>query len=128
MESSDNKANNPPKFAQKSAFTLAEVLITLGIIGVVAAITIPGFAVKINDKVNARQLEVFKTRFAESLNMYSHKENGLNISYNNTEEFVRGLSKHMKMIQICGKDNLHDCFPSDKIYYDKNGETKDVES
>ena len=38
---------------KRNAFTLAEVLITLGIIGVVAAITIPGLATKIQ----RRQLE-----------------------------------------------------------------------
>ncbi len=36
----------------KKAFTLAEVLITLGIIGVVAAITIPSLITKINDRQN----------------------------------------------------------------------------
>lgn len=112
---------------RRCAFTLAEVLITLGVIGIVAAITIPALATKINSIVNERQLEVFKAKMAEGMNMYSHKEHGLNIHYNNTEEFVRGLSKHMKMIQICGKDNLRDCFPTDKIYYDKNSEVKSVD-
>ncbi len=37
---------NIKKFTRKSAFTLAEVLITLGIIGVIAAITIPGLMTK----------------------------------------------------------------------------------
>ena len=34
------------------AFTLSELLITLGIIGVVAAITIPSLITKINDRQN----------------------------------------------------------------------------
>lgn len=36
-------------FDRKNAFTLAEVLITLGIIGVVAAMTIPTLMNKTND-------------------------------------------------------------------------------
>src|SRR5574344_534598 len=43
-----NKEQNPRK---KSAFTLAEVLITLGIIGVVAALTLPSLIENHNKKV-----------------------------------------------------------------------------
>ena len=39
-------------YGRKQAFTLAEVLITLGIIGVVAAIVMPGLITKIQDRVN----------------------------------------------------------------------------
>ena len=42
------RRSNREKF-KKSAFTLAEVLITLGIIGVVAAMTIPTLMQKTND-------------------------------------------------------------------------------
>ena len=37
---------------RKSAFTLAEVLITLGIIGVVAAMTLPTLNQKLEDQKN----------------------------------------------------------------------------
>ncbi len=43
--------------AKKSAFTLAEVLITLGIIGVVAALTLPSVFVSYQKKVIASQLK-----------------------------------------------------------------------
>ena len=39
----------------KTAFTLAEVLITLGIIGVVAAITMPTVIANINERVNSER-------------------------------------------------------------------------
>ena len=41
--------------SKKAAFTLAEVLITLGIIGIVAAMTIPGLVGKYKDKVMITQ-------------------------------------------------------------------------
>ena len=44
--------------AKKSAFTLAEVLITLGIIGVVAALTIPSLIS--NTKINNSKLPIRK--------------------------------------------------------------------
>ncbi len=41
----------------KAGFTLAEVLITLGIIGIVAAMTIPGLIAKHQKIVTATQLK-----------------------------------------------------------------------
>ena len=44
---------------KKSAFTLAEVLITLGIIGVVAAITIPSLVTKYHRHIIETKLQKF---------------------------------------------------------------------
>ncbi len=44
----------------KKAFTLAEVLITLGIIGIVAAMTIPTLVADYNKKVWDTNAEVFE--------------------------------------------------------------------
>ena len=44
---------------QKKAFTLAEVLITLGIIGVVAAMTLPTLVGEYQKKQTATQLKKF---------------------------------------------------------------------
>ena len=44
---------------KKTAFTLAEVLITLGIIGVVAAMTIPGLMTNLQHKHTAAKLKKF---------------------------------------------------------------------
>ena len=52
-------------FKKQAAFTLAEVLITLGIIGVVAAMTIPTLT-------KNYQRRVLKTRFLQSYNIASH--------------------------------------------------------
>lgn len=52
----------PYKVMGKSGFTLAEVLITLGIIGVVAAMTIPTLVASLNHKVLESQ---FKKTYAE---------------------------------------------------------------
>ena len=115
------------KVQYKIAFTLAEVLITLGIIGVVAAITIPGLMTKINDKITSNRMSVIEKRFIQSLNMLNNQENGLNVSYDSTEDFVKALSKYLKMTTICSKDNLTDCMPYDKIYYESNGKLDSVD-
>jgi len=57
-----------PKGGRKQAFTLAEVLITLGIIGVVAAMTLPTL-------IQKHQIRTFKTQFKKS---YSTISNALN--------------------------------------------------
>ena len=54
---------------EKNAFTLAEVLITLGIIGVVAAMTLPAL-------INNYQKKVYETAYAKSVNtiLNAHKK------------------------------------------------------
>jgi len=44
-------------FMKKAAFTLAEVLITIGVIGIVAAITIPNLITKYQEKVTITKLQ-----------------------------------------------------------------------
>ncbi|MDR1326831.1 MAG: type II secretion system GspH family protein [Heliobacteriaceae bacterium] len=53
----------------KKAFTLAEVLITLGIIGVVAALTIPALVAKHNKKIAEIRLQKFYSAFNQAINL-----------------------------------------------------------
>ena len=54
---------------KRAAFTLAEVLITLGIIGVVAAMTIPGFVTDYQKKVTATRLKAAYSQINQALVM-----------------------------------------------------------
>lgn len=56
-------------YKQKIGFTLAEVLITLGIIGVVAAITIPGLITKYRRIVVESKLKKFYSTMNQALKM-----------------------------------------------------------
>jgi len=99
-------------------FTLAEVLITLAIIGVVAALTIPTLWAKIGTIVNSNRKEVIEDRLLEGLNQLNTLDNGLTASqYEDTEGFVKALSKYYKMSQICGANDLQNCFPYSSITY-----------
>ena len=62
-------------FFKKCAFTLAEVLITLGVIGVVAAITIPGLMTKYRHHVMETKLAKFDSIINQAVRM-SIAENG----------------------------------------------------
>lgn len=108
---------------RKCAFTLAEVLITLAIIGVVAAITIPALITTINGKVAERQIQVAEKRLAEGVRLYSQLESGFNGRvYESTYDFLaNGLSKHFKMTSICDADHIADCWPNKVINVEKDG-------
>jgi len=112
----------------QGAFTLAEVLITLAIIGVVSAMTIPTLVANINEKVNSHQKQVVTSRFVDGLNQFNIMENGLARNYNNTYEFLQGLSAHYKMSAICDADHLSDCLPYSQLNYDNNGTVKSISS
>ncbi len=63
------------------AFTLAEVLVTLGIIGVVAAMTLPSVISSRHEKENVVRLEKFVSTLSQAINLYKAKEECLgNIS------------------------------------------------
>lgn len=58
-------------FEQKTAFTLAETLITLGIIGVVAALTIPSLVSKYQKHVYYTQFRKAATVLENAINQYN---------------------------------------------------------
>ncbi len=90
------------------AFTLAEVLITLGIIGVVASLTIPGLVKEYQKKVYETSNLVFENRFGEALRQMN--VNDELTGHASTKEFVDALKKYMKIINTCDKTNLTPCF------------------
>ena len=112
---------------KKAAFTLAEVLITLAIIGVVAAITIPSLMALIGSKSDSARKEVIEDRLLDGLNRYSAMEDGLSLHYNTTKEFLDGLSKYYKMSQICDSDEITKCVPYEKINFEDGDEIKSVD-
>ncbi len=57
-----------------------------------------------------------KKKLTDGLNMLSSQDNGLSMRYSTTEDFVKALSKYMKINVICGKDNLSECFPYEEIF------------
>ena len=88
----------------KPAFTLAEVLITLGIIGVVAALTIPNLLTAHKKHVIESKLERAVSVINQTIKM-SESENGemetwdKNLTY---PEFIdRYFRPHIKIMQIC---------------------------
>ena len=63
------------KGRRKIAFTLAEVLITLGIIGVVAALTLPSVVAHYKEKVLVTQVQKAYSEMQNALKLYSAQNN-----------------------------------------------------
>ncbi len=88
-----------------SAFTLAEVLITLGIIGVVAAITIPTVINNIQNKQNIvkwkKEYSVISNAFQAILN-----ENiQITDSGMFSDEFMNAMKEKVSVADMCGKNS-----------------------
>ncbi|MDR1327046.1 MAG: prepilin-type N-terminal cleavage/methylation domain-containing protein [Heliobacteriaceae bacterium] len=86
----------------RKGFTLAEVLITLGIIGVVAAIVMPGLIQDWREKSYSTAKEVFNRRLEEATRQMNVNE--VLTGYSSTETFVNELKKYMKILQVCPSD------------------------
>ena len=89
-------------------FTLAEVLITLAIIGIVAALTIPTLIQNYQTRAWNTASEVFQRKLGEALRVMNIQ--GTLAGYTTTEAFVDELSKHIKITRICENDDITTCF------------------
>jgi len=91
---------NPCK--KESAFTLAEVLITLGIIGVVAALTIPGL---INNYKAARLRSQFLKSYStvqQAFKQMGEDDVSLNPADYPSQTFYKAFMKYFKGVTDCG--------------------------
>lgn len=107
----------------KSAFTLAELLITLAIIGIIAALTIPTLIQNYQERAWQTASEVFERKLEESLKVMNSQ--ATLAGYRTTADFVDELSKHMKINKICSNDEITTCF-ADKVYWGEENEEIDM--
>ncbi len=110
--------------AKKSAFTLAEVLITLGIIGVVAAITLPVLLSNVDQKVKAERVTNIKQKLSKVTDKMA-VQSGL-MGYDSTDAFVKEMQRHMKIAKVCDNAHLADCWPSKEVTLDDAGKTWEI--
>ena len=98
------------------AFTLAEVLITLGIIGVVAAITIPSLITAYRKKSYYTQFMKARSVIENALRMYADDYGGVvGCSFSSSEE-IKNFGNYFKSVQYVTLDNYKNlCAGYDKI-------------
>lgn len=114
----------------KKGFTLAEVLITLGIIGVVAAMTIPTLIQKSYEKRVISQLRETQSILSQAIKMAEEEygdidgwDFGISASKESNKLAGERIIKYMKVAHICGvdADNKGQCTPEN--YDEKNGKS-----
>ena len=88
----------PHSSLRKAGFTLAEVLITLGLIGVVAALTLPAIIANIQERVKTERVQNIKQKFSKATDkmLSVSSMNG----YDSTATFVNELQHHLKIAKI----------------------------
>lgn len=101
----------------KKAFTLAEVLITLGIIGVVAAMTIPALITNYQKKVTATRVKKAYAELLQAIKL-SEAENetieswdrGTDRSIENTRRFIeKYIMPYYKGLTLCSEGVTYKC-------------------
>ncbi|MCM1009469.1 MAG: type II secretion system GspH family protein [Fusobacterium sp.] len=108
-----------------TGFTMVEILLSLTIIGVVAAITLPSLTGNINERTWNTQRKALYSRFSQAMSLMpalngygKFKEPTETESAVDTaaETFITdGLAKVMKINNICDSEHLADCGIPDKI-------------
>ncbi len=106
------------------AFTLAEVLITLAIVGVVAAITMPALIANIQERVKTARIQNITQKFGKATDkMKSLSTLG---GYATTMDFVNELQKHLKIAKVCDNQHLAECWPTEKVIINDEGKEWEI--
>ncbi len=106
-------------------FTLAEVLVTLGIIGVVSAMTVPSLMQNYQRQSYVTQLHKVYNELSQAAVQYQTERNAINLkeagltSQTAAESFIE---EHFKVVQKCGSDRTP-CFPETGVYKKLSGAT-----
>lgn len=107
-------------------FTLAEVLITLGIIGVVAALTIPSLIQRQQEKATVTALKKAYTNFSQAYTL-AVQDNGTPDTWGlvgvaspqGAENILNIMTPYLKTIKICGRNP--GCFPDSTLFLKGTG-------
>ena len=99
-----------------AAFTLAEVLVTLGIIGVVSAMTVPTLMQNYQRQSYVTQLHKVYNEMSQVFQQMMTDRNALNLKetglLNTTEQATETFKNYFKVVQDCG-NNFSPCFASE---------------
>lgn len=106
----------------KQGFTMAEILLSLTIIGVVAAITLPSLTGNINERTWNTQRKALYARFSQAVALMPALNGyGINNDSDSTEKqaaevfITSGLAKVLKINNICDYEHLADCGIPQKV-------------
>lgn len=99
------------KNTKNKAFTLAEVLVTLGVIGVVSAMTMPVLIGKYQEKQTVVRLKKAYTLVSQAYLRIVNDDGGI-LSLENRDplKLMENFGKYLKYTKVCGYEK--GCFPN----------------
>lgn len=104
-----------------NAFTLAEVLVTLGIIGVISAMTLPTLVKNHQRQTYTVQLQKVFNELSQAAEQVKLDSNSVNLKESQVRRQGSGilLTRYFKTTKSCNANTITDCFSND--YVNMNG-------
>lgn len=90
------------------------MLITIGIIGVVAAISLPTLLKNVAERSNSETQANVAQKITKSMELM-RADGGLDRTYESTDAFVDELSKYLKITTRCNANNMEKCWPTPTV-------------
>ena len=110
----------------KAAFTLAEVLITLAVIGIVAALTLPGLIQNHNEKAWRTAKDLWEKKLTETVRRMN--VDGVMTGHDTTEDFMNTFKNYMKVIKTCDNNDINKCYSPKIVTTGKDDAPLDIET
>ena len=108
------------------AFTLAEVLITLAVIGIVAALTLPGLIQNHNEKAWSTAKDLWEKKLTETVRRMNI--DGVMTGHESTEEFMNTFKNYMKVIKTCDNGDINKCYSPKIVTTGKDDALEEIET
>ena len=107
---------------------MAEVLVTLGIIGVISAMTVPSLIQNYQRQSYVTQLHKFYNELSQAILQYVTDKNAINMKeagINSDDAASDFIKKYFKVVQDCAADKSP-CFPEPTLYKKLSGAANSV--
>ena len=112
--------------SKAAAFTLAEVLITLAVIGIVAALTLPGLIQNHNEKAWSTAKDLWEKKLTETVRRMNI--DGVMTGHESTEEFMNIFKNYMKVIKTCDNTDINKCYAPKVVRTGSESEPEEIQT